>query len=183
MPPSRRTEAGGAGRIVSILLVAALTLAGCLNTAEPDANRQARDAAELAAVLPLIEDLGLTSYRNQDWCRNIAYSGGRFSDNLEDETCRLFGLPRRPFTPEAQDALRRVESALAETSVDVYSVSVWKPDDAAPNGRTEFDVVGGVFDRWRYVHAPGYRGLTNWPNEWVETAIDDDWYFVWEDWN
>ena len=99
--------------VVCVVCVAgALLLAAC----QPGANLtdRHRDADALASTFPVLTSLQVVAYRDQDWCRNIAYRGGVFSTEPMRATCNLFaGQPvAMPGTPSGEPGFARVRDAL-----------------------------------------------------------------------
>ncbi len=164
--------------IVSLLLIV-VAVTGCAHVAEPDAAGKARDAAALAEVLPVLEELGVTHWRDQDWCTDFVDRAGHFLRSDEPDNCNPLGDAVSAFSDEATADFDRIRSALVASGVSV--VEVYRP--SADPRTTIFDLRAGAFDRFSYVHDPGYQPQENLENEWVATPIDEDWYFVWEDWN
>jgi hypothetical protein len=150
---------------------------------EPDQARMSRDTASLRDVIRVLEQMQVQQFRNQDWCRNITYAGGSFSNSLED-TCNVFGAQPHDFTPEANAALARVADALNASGVWVYFVLQVEYDDAGRLTHAEFDLAEAPwrFDRWSYVYAPGEPLPPDMPNDEIYTRIDSDWYYHWGDW-
>jgi hypothetical protein len=169
--------------LISSLRIGAEMLPKRLYWTQPDGPRMTRDVTNLTPVLLALEDLHAEAYRNQDWCRNISYSGGAFSNNSESSTCNLFDEPPADFTAAANTDFARIEDALNRSGVWVYAVR----QIAYENGRmthAEFDLVAAPweFDRWSYIYDPGGPLPEGMENEEVYTRIDADWYFHWEDW-
>jgi hypothetical protein len=147
----------------------------------PGASQHQRDVANLPKVFSALQTLKVKDYRNQDWCKNIAYKRGNFSNNLTATTCNLFdGKPVAMDDPAKQD-FQTIADAMATTGVGIHYLSA--NYDAA--GR----LVGANFNlstmcRCSYVYHPNYDRLPeNMQGEMEHTAINSDWYFTWEDWN
>lgn len=166
--------------IVALLL--GVSTAACFHLPEPNAVEMARAADELERVLPLLDELGVQEYRNQDWCRTLDYRGGAFSTNLESSTCNLFEETPVEFTEQGDRDFNAVRAALAGTGVRIRMVSRLPAIDEW-KARTEFNAIGGDFDSWYYVYESGYVPHETIEGEWVPTWIDADWFFVWMDWN
>ena len=165
-------------RTISLLLVT-LFASGCVHATQPDADRRALDSTALAAVLPLIDELRVSEWRDDDWCRDLVYNGGHFMTSDQPDNCNPVDGPAKPFNTAAQAAFDRVAAALHDANVPVREI--YRPP--IDPGSTDFGLRAGSFDSFSYVHDPGYPPQENVDNEWVATPIDRDWYFVWEDWN
>jgi hypothetical protein len=168
--------------VISVLLV--IVLAACIGTSPAQQKaQQQRDVMNLSKSFAILEQLQVWDYRNQDWCKNIFYRRGKFSDNIEQATCNLFEGKSQPFDAQAQRNFRSVDRAIASTGVKLLFISGIK---YAPNGKLiggEFHLDSGLI-RNHYVYSPGYKKLPDdVPNESWHTAIDRDWYYVKEDWN
>jgi len=141
----------------------------------------------LEPSLSTLEALRVTEYRNQDWCKNIGYSGGIFTDNNESSTCNLFGpdvededIPA--FTPEASQAFEEVASALSEKGVSVRIISAHFDEEGALIAAA-FTIEAGQRDGWVYAYQPGYEPLPeDIPTQTRYTPINADWYFIWDEW-
>ena len=122
----------------------------------PDSAAKARDVGRLAAVVPLIDEIGLRSYRDQDGCRAIDYAGGVFVSDLSGTTCDFIDPLGVPFTDQADKEFERVRRSLADTGVGVFSVyTVDAYGDpaglAGGNRQVVFDLVERAVGRWAYV--------------------------------
>ena len=166
------------GTLVSLVLVAA-SVAACFHVAQPDAARKSRDGAALAELLPVLDELRVTNWRDQDWCTDFAYRGGHFLRSDDPDNCNPFGDAVAPFSDAASADFDAVRAALRASGVSVRAI--YRP--AAVPGQTVFNLIAGDFDRFSYVHEPGFSPPENIENEWIATPIDRDWYFMWEDWN
>jgi hypothetical protein len=181
--PSHRPTTDRHARVnrstIAFLAVVAFLFAGCIHATEPNADRKARDVAALAAVLPLIDELGVSEWRDDDWCRDFVYDRGHFMTSDEPDDCNPMGGPPEPFNANAQADFDRVAAAFRDAHVPIREI--YRPP--VDPGTTDFDLRAGSFDGFSYVHDPGYPPQENIENEWVATPIDANWYFVWEDWN
>jgi hypothetical protein len=150
--------------LVSLILVAA-SVAACFHVAQPGAARKSRDVAALAEVLPVLDELRVTNWRDQDWCTDFAYRRGRFLRSDDPDNCNPFGDVAAPFTDAATADFEAVRSAVRASGVSVREI--YRP--AAVPGQTGFDLIAGSFDRFSYVHEPGFELPDNLENEWVAT--------------
>jgi hypothetical protein len=148
----------------------------------PSSGQQTKDIAALPAAFPILEKLGVTEFRNQDWCQNMVYQRGKFSHNNTDTTCNLFGGEGAPFDPQAQQDFDAVAKALAGTGVKLsYLTSVSYGRDGKLAG-AEFHLA--TMGRISYVYEPGYgTPPPDMPGERQHKPLDKDWYCVLEDWN
>ncbi len=146
---------------------------------EPDKVRIVRDVGALKAVLPLMEELQLASYRQNDWCHELWYSGGAY---WTDPDCVAYGDPITPFPPEAEQVFERVQKALDASGVWVVSVSAEYGADGHLSW-AEFDLNPAPwrFDRWSYLYQTGFPPESM-PGEDVFTPIEPNWYYHWGDW-
>jgi hypothetical protein len=158
--------------ILNILLV------GC---GIPGASEHQRDVANLPKVFSALQVLKVKDYRNQDWCKNIAYKRGGFSSNLTSTTCNLFDGKPIAMDERAKQDFQTIATAMATTGVGI--------DRLSANYDSADRLVGATFNlsticRCSYVYRPSYKRLPeNMQGEMEYTAINPDWYFVWEDWN
>jgi hypothetical protein len=135
----------------------------------PDSAAKARDVGRLATVVPLIDELGLRSYQDQDGCRSIEYRAGVFVNDLSGTTCNFIDSAGVAFTDQAQQDYERIRRSLADTGVGVFRVY-------AEEAYIVFDLVERAVGRWAYVYEPGHEpavGATD-----TYTDIDHDWYFM-----
>jgi hypothetical protein len=152
--------------------------------AEPDAAQKKKDVEVLPQTFSTLEALRVEVYRNQDWCKNIVYQRGKFSNHLEESsTCNLFQGTPLPFDAQAQNDFDRVAQAVAATGVHLSLIDDLAYSPAGTLVRANFHLVAS-FARFSYVYSPGYGTLPpDDPREREHTRINDDWYFVWVDWN
>ncbi|WP_310487434.1 hypothetical protein [Chamaesiphon sp. VAR_69_metabat_338] len=147
----------------------------------PGASQHQRDVANLPKVFSTLQTLKVKNYRNQDWCKNIAYKRGKFSGNLTATTCNLFDGKPIAMDDLAKQDFQTISDVMATTGVGInYLSASYDPADR---------LVGATFNlsticRCSYVYRPRYNRLPkNMQGEMEYTAINPDWYFVWEDWN
>jgi hypothetical protein len=60
------------------------------------------EPSDLELTFPVLTRLGVTAYRDQDWCKVLAYGRGSFSETIEHSTCDLFQGPPSEFDSQAQ---------------------------------------------------------------------------------
>jgi hypothetical protein len=155
-----------------------MLLVGC---GVPGAGEHQRDVANLPQVFSALQALKVKNYRNQDWCKNIAYNRGGFSSNLTRTTCNLFDGKPIAMDERAKQDFQTIATAMAKTGVGI--------DRLSANYDSADRLVGATFNlsticRCSYVYHPSYQRLPeNMQGEMEYTAINPDWYFVWEDWN
>jgi hypothetical protein len=146
----------------------------------PGATEHQRNIANLPKVFSALQALKVKDYRNQDWCKNIDYQRGGFSSNLTATTCNLFDSKPSVMDDRSQQDFQTIANAMATTGVGInYLSAKYNSSDR---------LVGATFNlstvcRCSYVYQPGYRLPANMKGEMEYTAINSDWYFVWEDWN
>jgi hypothetical protein len=160
------------------LAILNILLFGC---GVPGTGEHQRDIAKLPQVFSALQALKVKNYRNQDWCKNIAYKRGNFSGNLTSTTCNLFDGKPISMDERAKQDFQTISNAMATTGVGIHYLS-------ASYDSTD-RLVGATFNlsticRCSYVYRPRYGRLPkNMQGEMEYTAINPDWYFVWEDWN
>lgn len=163
-------------RGLAVFLLLALGLGGWWYLQQP-----AQQTARLRHVLPDLTALGVTVYRNQDWCRCFAYPGGHFMDSSHESTCALFSEQAAPFTASAQRDFDRIRASLGKARVGVLWITArYRADGTLEEAEFALDGWG----RRSYVYHPNYGALP--PDQGREiwhTAIDRDWYIRDEDWN
>lgn len=160
------------------LLPLLLLLVGCSKAPSPEQQQLAVN--HLARTFDRLKQLRVEDYRNQDWCQNLAYRWGKFSNNNEATTCNLFQGQATAFTPEAQrdfDAIAKTFD-IPGTRLHYFSVRY------SANG----EIVGAEFSiqdcPCSYVYRPNYPTPPEDNPDVVKlNLIDRDWYFVERDWN
>jgi hypothetical protein len=169
-------------RTIAILAVVAILVTACIHASEPSLDEMAGDTdALVTSVLPVLDDLGVRNWRDQDWCKNMAYAGGQFTTNAAASNCDYFDGPAGAFTDGAESDFARLRSAIRDAHVPVLVIS--RSEVIGGQGQITFDVAAGMFDRFSYVYQPGYDPGALPECDCVTTAIDQDWYFVNDDWN
>jgi hypothetical protein len=167
-------------RLVIPLVLGVACIIALVLAASHRENSAQKATSSLSACFPLIEKLLVTNYRNQDWCKNIAYSAGRFS-NSTTGTCDDFTGPASPFTVASQKDFDFVAAAIAKTGVPVNSFTVDFSNGIIKTAT--FDVAKSV-TRFYYVYSPNYGAPPpDKPREQWHTPIDKNWYLAKEDWN
>jgi hypothetical protein len=143
-------------------------------------SRHGRAVSSLAKCLPIIAKLRVTDFRNQDWCKNFAYSGGKFSNNNKASNCILFSGQGLAFSANAQRDFEGVAAEASRRGVVWFHAEF---SDAGSVKEVTFS-CSRFFTRQSYVYSPGYGFLPpDSPRNTLHTRIDKDWYYVWEDWN
>jgi hypothetical protein len=145
----------------------------------PNSAQHQRDVANLPKVFSTLQSLKVKAYRNQDWCKNVAYQRGNFSNNLKASTCNLFdGIPIGMDDKSRQD-FQTISSAMATTGVNIHFLSA-KYDRSDRLIGAEFNLSTPC--RCSYVYQPKFDRLPeSMKGEMEYTAINSDWYFVWQD--
>jgi hypothetical protein len=161
-----------------LFLILGLALVSC---GVPKASDHKRDVANLPKVFPILRTLKVKDYRNQDWCKNVAYQRGKFSSNLESTTCNLFDGTPKPMDQQTLRDFQAIANSMATTSVSIHFLSA-QYNSSNQLVKAEFHLATTC--RCSYVYIPQYKQLPeNMTGEIEYTAINSDWYFVWEDWN
>lgn len=121
----------------------------------------------------------MSAYRNQDWCQNIAYQYGKFS-NTERSTCNLFQGKPKAFDVRASNDFKTVAEAASSTGVPLYLILDLKYSKQGKLNQAKFHLTNCSC---YYVYSPNYHKLPeDIPNERRYTIINQDWYFVQQDW-
>ena len=172
----------GTRRLAWIALPLALVGVALLRqTPIPDGAAKSRDVGRLAAVVPLIDELGLRRYRDQDGCRSIEFRGGVFGNGLSGTTCDFIDPIGAPVTDAAEKAFHQVRQSLAEAGVgvnQVYAEEAYVDSDGAmsSNRQIVFGLVERAVGRWAYVYEPGHEPAGEATDTYAD--IDRDWYFM-----
>ncbi len=156
-------------------------LCGCAGH-KKQASDYAQDTAALEEIFPVLEASEVTAFRYQDSCKVLSYTRGSFA-NPNESTC-IYAATETPevFDIAAEDDLENIWQQVKSTRSGVYIISDIQFDAADKLIYGEFDCSGG-FTRQRYVFDPGYTLPEDLPGERWHTRIDDDWYYINEDWN
>lgn len=162
------------------LLTAAIALSSCGQSF----NRQHYlNVFNLPKAFDILEKYQVTAYRNQDWCKNIAYSRGRFTNETKSTCTYLLQGAAEPFDGQAHKDFKAIAREIAGSGVGLYSIEAIQYDTSGQLVMARFNLKG-LFNRRAYVYAPGYKELPeDMPHELTYTALNQDWYYVWEDWN
>jgi len=128
--------------------------------------------SRLQTVLDPIRSLHVEGYQNKDWCRNLTYSKGAFSDTTEPATCDVFQRPGRPFGAQAQRDFEALRQALDTTGFEVERLYVeYGPgNDIAV---AEFDGHCPFCSAVNYVYSPRYK--IDVPDQGF--PVDQDWFY------
>jgi hypothetical protein len=166
-------------RVALGFFLAFIGLVGLRSTPVPDATARSRDVESLETVIPLIDEIDLRSYRDENGCRAIEYRAGIYINDLRGKTCTYIEPSGVAFTDQAQKDYKRFRRSLANCDVGVFSVYVVDAyeADAGGNGRQiVFDLVERAVGRWAYVYEPGHERAS--PATDTYADIDQDWYFM-----
>ncbi|MBD2079502.1 hypothetical protein [Leptolyngbya sp. FACHB-17] len=146
-------------------------------------SSKSQQVQNLETAFAMIEQYRITDYRNQDWCKNIAYAGGQFSDTAHPATCNLFAGPAPSFTPPATAISNSITQVLHQSGV---RIAFFDADfNAAGRIRSaRFDINCFLCGRLRYEYQPNYGAVPeDIPYEMWFTPINHNWYKVNGDWN
>jgi hypothetical protein len=161
-----------------LLLLSSLLLAGC--NPEVTIEIQRRDVTNLPKAFSILEQLQVQAYRNQDWCKNIFYKGGKYSNNNEATTCNLFDGKAKAFDSQTERDFKAVEGTINSTNVRLHYFSA-EYEKAGKLIQADFDLAQCPCS---YTYSPNYTKLPeDIPNEMEYSAVNKDWYFVKRDWN
>ncbi len=156
-------------RLATLLAFAAALLlaASTLDIFDPPPTDRMR------RVFPAMEQLRVTDYRSQDWCRNIVYTRGAFSETTHPTTCNLFDDTPRDFDTDAQRDFDAFAEELRQAGVAID----WLDAEYGSGGtlvRASFEsaTIGGYRG---YLYEPGYA-LPGDDYKIRYLPIDHDWY-------
>jgi hypothetical protein len=161
-------------KIIFSSLLFILLYTSVMSYIRPSKFGQLKAVANLPKVLNTLEKLKVRAYRNQDWCKNIAYQRGGFSDNLEATTCNLFNEKPQLMDKRAQQDFQTVARAMAETGVEINFL-FGKYDASNHLIGAEFDL--STLCRCSYIYEPRYQAFPK-NSKGKYTAINSDWFFV-----
>ncbi len=137
----------------------------------------------LSGSLQIVEKYGIRVYQNLHWCNNFVYRRGKFSNDNETGTCNLFEGDGKAFDELALKDFAVISRSLSRSQVSVAFFTV----DFNKKGRIEYGQfhIGCILcNRKRYVFNPGYGKVPqDIPDEMWFTPIDENWYYITEDWN
>lgn len=162
-----------------------MSTGACIHATVPDTDQMARTAAALQGALPALQDLHVEGVRTQDWCQFIDYPRGAFTNIVDrDSTCNLFTKPPGPFDDTATADYDRVKAALEATGVSIQIVWNVEYDASGQITTAEFDVTAGMYDRFSYRYDRNNTlSLEPNPDTIVIEQVNDQWWFLSEDWN
>jgi hypothetical protein len=161
----------------------ALLLISC--NSKPPPSQQVGDVAKLPSSFPIIERLKLVEYGTGaqeifHYRRGFLSKSGSSRTYYDAET--LTQKPFPPFDAQAQADLAALEDAIAKTGVRIARISGLKYDSKGKIAIAEFHLLSD-FAHFHYVYSPNYKTLPTSTRDSTYTRINDDWYFVVEDWN
>ena len=163
----------------ALVTLVALVAAACLHAPLPDLPTMRLHAQELSSTFSTLSDLRVLGYRAQDWCRAIAYRRGSFATNAQESTCPVTMASTGSFDRQATVDFDLVRQKMTDTGMLVLVAS---PIEYSADGQiaaAEFDVAGGIYDRWSYVfRSDGVMPQNDGSSRYVR--IDANWYF-WQD--
>jgi hypothetical protein len=179
-------------RLARVLIAGAIWTVGLMNLGglivghsyanEPGPERRARDVAELRTILPQMESIRLEGFYDLDGCRRVTWSEGAWASTDQNGCTWALGSRADAGGPEQFESVRAM---LERTGVWVHSLTA----EYGPDGKlkyAEFDLRTWFrFAGFSYRYEPGYTppGGVSLPYEMEYYGIDDDWYYVWQDWN
>jgi hypothetical protein len=135
----------------------------------------------LERVLSGLEQAQITAYRNQNWCKNIAYNYGQFSETTQASTCHLSEGEVLAFDETANVAFGDLRQTLLFTGVNISFLTAYYEEDKLR--QVEFNLNCWLCSRARYVYEPNYVLPEDMSSEMWFDAINETWYRVNEDWN
>ncbi|MCA9796161.1 MAG: hypothetical protein KC910_30345 [Candidatus Eremiobacteraeota bacterium] len=150
-----------------------LSLAGCA----PNANHAQR-IKHLEGLFPQLSSLQVTAYRNQDWCRNLAYQRGNFSQSTHPSTCNLFEGKVGPFDPKAQADFESIASALGGDRPRVLWLNIDYQEGKIRTAEFALD-TSTTRESYLYTHDTP----EDLDGEIMHKPLGGHWYLRLEDWN
>jgi hypothetical protein len=166
-------------RVALGLFLLFMGLVGLRATPVPDATARSREVQSLATVIPLIDEIDLRSYRDENGCRAIEYRAGIFISDLGGKICPYIEPSGITFTDESNEDYQRFRQSLANCHVAVFSVYVvdaYDPNAGGNNRQIVFDLIERAVGRWAYVYEPGHERAAAATDTYID--IDQDWYFI-----
>jgi hypothetical protein len=175
-PYDRRPMTRSIGRIVAVLATVA-AVAACLPAASAPGPRQmALEAERIQRIMPLLDELGVTQFTNEDGCAWLIYARGGFYEG--GDSCQPGGA--RPFDALARADHARIVDALASNGAPTRRINGGR---LGPDGRllmARFVHSAHPFpDYWEYLYDPDdlEPKVEGGPMEVEYTRIDGDWWF------
>lgn len=167
---------------LSCVLVAAIVTSAALSACQSgiDPQPQAKEIARsLQGTLPALVHSRVTAWRSQEWCRNIAYERGAFSETESPTTCNLFNERPEPFDRQAERDFAKVSAAIAATGFEVRFVNASFGADGQVSEAVFFMPCAGC-GALGFVYEPGYVLEESSPPDLRITPVDANWYY-WEE--
>jgi hypothetical protein len=109
--------------------------------------------SDIESTFPALTRLRVTAYRDQDWCKVLAYARGSFSETEFHSTCDLFDGPPSNFDSEARADFDRVQQMLTGAGISPYYVEIEYRDGAVQTA--VFEVGCDDCDIGRYIYDAG----------------------------
>ena len=135
----------------------ALAVAGSLvvltTTACVSIGRDRVETSSLESTFPEMGRLKVTAYRDQDWCKVLAYARGSFSDSPSHSTCDLFDGPPSTFDTQAQADFDDLRKSLNGSGISPVYVLLEYRDRAVKTA--VFEVGCGGCESGRYIYESG----------------------------
>ncbi|MGE0488283.1 MAG: hypothetical protein AB7S38_03600 [Vulcanimicrobiota bacterium] len=156
-----------------LLITLLLGLVGCA----PGASHAER-IQHLEGLFPTLASLEVRAYRNQDWCRNLAYHRGNFSQSTHPSTCNLFTGPVGPFDPQAQTDFDQITTALGGDRPRVLWLNLDYQDGKICLAEFALDRAASRESYLYSLEMPEDVG-----HEIIHKALGGHWYLRLEDWN
>ncbi len=128
--------------LVALLDIAVVVGTAC--TAREAEGSSIDEVTRLEATLPFLEELRVQAFRDQDWCKNIQYVRGAFSETESPTTCNLFEAIRvEYFDDRARSDFDRVAKVFRAVGFRPWYVNV------------VYDDEGRVAEAWFELGCPG----------------------------
>jgi hypothetical protein len=122
-------------------------------------------------------------FRNQDWCQNIYYKRGAFSNKPTTSTCNLFDQQALDFDEKAREDFNSVSKSFKTLIGDVAVLeSTFDQTGKLQYAEVQMECFScTILNKSAniYVYQPGYKNVPeSIPGEIVYTKIDEDWFII-----
>lgn len=161
----------------------ALLSSACAGPHKPTEEQIVATVEALAEATSSLSPLGVTQFRDLTGCRLITYARGSFATDGSNPACNPTSAPAVPFDAQADQDYAMVRFILNSSGLTIRTLMTY-PDGAAGGVPSRvFDVANPSNENWSFVYQPGYVLPEVVPGESEPQSIDEDWYFIWQDWN
>jgi hypothetical protein len=164
---------------IFIILIIIFTSSSC----DISTGDKLQRVKELESIFPILAKYKVQAYRNQDWCKNIYYGKGKFSNNNKQSTCNLFTGQAEEFNEQANIDFQIIGKALRTINLNILYFDI-KYDENNNIKYAEFNIDCLKCSRDSFVYSFNYTNLPeNQGKELQYLKINNNWYYLTEDWN